>query len=92
MTLSIVWLDEAESQLLDILSYIADRNPTAAARINDLIEEGVNRAASMPYLYRRGRVEGTREAVVHPNYIVVYKVTSVSIEITGVIHARRQYP
>ena len=45
-----------------------------------------------PYLYRLGRVVGTRELVVHPNYIVVYRVMIDRVEIVGVLHAAREYP
>jgi toxin ParE1/3/4 len=36
-------------------------------------------------------VPGTREAVVHPNYILVYRVGE-CIEVLAVLHARQQYP
>ncbi|WP_307139206.1 type II toxin-antitoxin system RelE/ParE family toxin [Duganella sp. Leaf61] len=45
-----------------------------------------------PYWYRPGRVAGTREIVVHPNYIVVYQVCPNVIEIIAVLHSRQQYP
>jgi plasmid stabilization system protein ParE len=34
---------------------------------------------------------GTREIVVHPNYIVFYEVTDV-IEVLAVVHARENFP
>ncbi|WP_281288453.1 type II toxin-antitoxin system RelE/ParE family toxin [Halovibrio variabilis] len=43
-------------------------------------------------LYRPGRVVGTREAVVHPNDTVVYRLAAGSIEIVNVLHARQEYP
>ena len=43
-------------------------------------------------MYRRGRADGTREAVVHPNYLIVYRIASDTIEIVNVVHARRDYP
>ncbi len=46
----------------------------------------------MPYLFRRGRVPGTREYVVHPNYIVVYRVGQNVIDVLRVLHSRQQYP
>ena len=30
-------------------------------------------------MYRPGRVSGTREAVVHPNYIVIYRVIEAAV-------------
>ena len=30
--------------------------------------------------------------VVHPNYIVIYRIERAAIEIVDVIHARRNYP
>ncbi|WP_354043151.1 type II toxin-antitoxin system RelE/ParE family toxin [Devosia sp. UYZn731] len=35
---------------------------------------------------------GTRELVVHPNYIVVYRVLTDQIDIVSVLHARQEYP
>lgn len=64
----------------------------AAERIRSLIEDAVERMPSHPYAHRRGRVLGTREAVVHPNYIVVYSVGDELITVLAVIHARQQYP
>ncbi|XXQ68619.1 type II toxin-antitoxin system RelE/ParE family toxin [Neisseriaceae bacterium B1] len=47
----------------------------------------------MPMLGRIGRVmKGTRELVVHPNYLIIYRVLPETVEIVGVLHARRQYP
>ncbi|MEO8716518.1 MAG: type II toxin-antitoxin system RelE/ParE family toxin [Acetobacteraceae bacterium] len=88
----IVWRAEARRNLAAIVRYIADHNPPAARRMKARIEVAVLPLAARPYLYRPGRVPGTREIVVHPNYIVVYRVTAHRIEITDVLHARRQYP
>ncbi len=46
----------------------------------------------MPFLFRPGRVAGTREHVVHPNYIVVFQVRTDVIDILRVLHSRQQYP
>lgn len=43
-------------------------------------------------MYRTGRIPGTREAVVHPNYILIYQVGIDSVEVLNVIHSRREYP
>ena len=60
--------------------------------MRDLIETSVLPLARYPDMYRSGRVEGTREIVVHPNYIVVYRATTTAVEILRVLHARQQYP
>ncbi|WP_143290560.1 type II toxin-antitoxin system RelE/ParE family toxin, partial [Burkholderia pseudomallei] len=45
-----------------------------------------------PRLYRAGRVSGTREMVVHHNYIVVYSIDAEVVEILNVKHARQRWP
>jgi toxin ParE1/3/4 len=64
---ALAWTDDAEADLLEILTYIAERNPAASTRINDAIRHTADRLPDHPYLHRPGRVPGTREAIVHPN-------------------------
>nr|WP_217436751.1 type II toxin-antitoxin system RelE/ParE family toxin [Pseudomonas koreensis] len=73
------------------MNYIADRNAVAASQLNAAIEAATSALPLHPYLYRFGKVAGTREIVVHPNYVVVYRVTE-RIEILNVLHARQGYP
>jgi addiction module RelE/StbE family toxin len=90
--LPVEWRAQASADLEDVLSYIADRNESAADSLSEAIEQATSQLPQHPYLYRLGRAEGTREIVVHPNYLVVYHVTSTVIEIVAVVHARQQYP
>ncbi len=90
--LSLLWTDEAVEDLENIADYIAARNPDAAVRIKSLIEQTAERLPERPHLYRSGRVPGTREVVVHPNYLLVYRVLADGIEVTAVLHARQNYP
>jgi addiction module RelE/StbE family toxin len=85
------WRPEARTQLWQTLNYIADRNAVAASQLNAAIEAATSRPPLHPYLYRFGKVAGTREIVVHPNYVVVYRVTD-RIEILNLLHARQAYP
>ncbi|WP_392888886.1 type II toxin-antitoxin system RelE/ParE family toxin [Pseudomonas migulae] len=87
----IEWRPEARSDLRQLLNYIGDRNISAASELYQSIEAATCALAQHPGLYRLGRVSGTREIVVHPNYLVVYQVTD-RIEILNVLHARQQYP
>ncbi|EJN22933.1 addiction module toxin, RelE/StbE family [Pseudomonas sp. GM78] len=85
------WRPEARSDLLQILSYIGDRNLVAALELNQAIETATSTLPEHPYLYRCGRLPDTREIVVHPNYLVVYRVAD-QIQILSVLHARQEYP
>ncbi len=91
MTLPLVWTDDATRDLLEILDYIAPRNFAASERLKATIRHAAEALPDHPYIYRPGRAAGTREAVVHPNYILVYRVAD-AIEILAVLHARQQYP
>ncbi len=85
------WRPLARAQLSETLEYISDRNLVAASELYKNIEAAISALPQHPYLYRFGRVPGTREIVVHPNYLVVYRVTN-RIEIVTVLHARQEYP
>jgi len=85
------WRPEARTQLWQTLNYIADRNAVAASQLNAAIEAATSTLPLHPYFYRFGKVAGTREIVVHPNYVVVYRVTD-RIEILNLLHARQAYP
>lgn len=90
--LPVVWSLEALDALEDIIAYVEERNVAAAVRLRALFESAAERFALHPYMHRPGRVAGTREAVVHPNYIIVYRVGKDHILIVAVLHARQQYP
>ena len=86
------WSRAARADLLAILDYISDDNPDAAERLIAEIESKAARLPQRPELYRRGRVAGTREMVVRPNYIVVYAVNEAAIVVLRVLHASQQWP
>lgn len=90
--LPVLWRAKARASLVQIIGYIANRNPIAAQRLRDAVEQAVSNLPQHPYLYRSGLIAGTREIVVHPNYVVVYRVTASSIEVIHILHSRQQYP
>jgi len=90
--LNLVWRASALDDLDHIISYIAEHDLAAAERLLDAIEAAADRLAEHPFMYRSGRVPGTREAVVHPNYILIYHVTADAVEIISLVHARQEYP
>ena len=90
--LRLAWREQALDELDAIIDYIRQNNFRSAERMQDLFEACAERLTDHPYMYRAGRIRGTREAVVHPNYILVYRVGSDAVEIVNVVHSRQQYP
>ncbi len=90
--LPIVCRATARDDLLQIIRYIANEDPKAARQLKERLESVVLPLAEHPYLYRFGRVPGTRELIAHPNYILVYRVAADAVEVVNVLHARQQYP
>ena len=86
------WKATAIADLLAIIDYISDDNPDAAQALKDEIEAKTSRLPEHPQMYLPGRVAGTREMVVRPNYIVVYADNIDTITILRVLHAAQQWP
>jgi toxin ParE1/3/4 len=85
----VVWLPRAIEPLLSIIDYVSADSPSAAVDLAVTIRAAADTLATYPNRDRAGRVKGTRELVVKPNYIVVYRVTE-RVEVLRVRHARRQ--
>jgi addiction module RelE/StbE family toxin len=90
--IAVVWLPAAIEQLLSIIDHISEDSPAAAVEVAQTIRARAATLATYPNRYREGRIPGTRELVVKPNYIVVYRVKADRVEILRVRHARRQHP
>ena len=77
-----------------IMDYIAQDNPAAAVDLDDEFEAKAQQARERPTLYRPGRVKGTREIVVRPNYVMVYRVEDKgdTIAVLRVLHAAQKWP
>ncbi len=87
------WRPAAEADRDGIVDYIAQDDPVAAIDLGDAIDRRVTALPNQPKLYRVGRVRGTREMVVHPNYIVVYRIVRGEIDILRVlVRLTTRYP
>ena len=64
--LPVVWLETALIDLAEITTYIADRNPAAAIKLNCRLQEDAELLGELPAIFRRGPVPGTRQFVSHP--------------------------
>ncbi len=74
-----------------IMVFIAQDNPTAAIDLDLEFEAKAENARLRPKLYKAGRVKGTREIVVRPNYVMVYRVIGNVVDILRVLHAAQQW-
>lgn len=92
MGLPIVWTQTARRRLAEITAYVAQHDADAAERLADRLGAVTFPLSEHPLLYRPGRVPGTRELVVPPNYVIVYRVMERAVEIVTVLHARQRYP
>ena len=81
------WLPPAENSLLGIVGFIAEDKPEAAAVFAGQVRSAVASLATLPHRARAGRVATTRELVVHPSYIVGYRVTAETVDILRIRHA-----
>lgn len=88
----LLWTAAATADLLAIVGYISDDNPDAALALMEDIERKVARLPAHPQRCRAGRVKGTRELVVRPNYIVVYAETPAAVTVLRVLHAAQMWP
>ncbi|MGV3346231.1 type II toxin-antitoxin system RelE/ParE family toxin [Enterobacteriaceae bacterium LUAb1] len=60
----------------------------------DIQIDPVEIAARNPKLYKAGRVRGTREIVVRPNYVIICRMEDENNTVTvlRVLHAAQQWP
>lgn len=86
------WQQTASEDLEQIIVFIAQDNPVAAFELEELAYQMADHIAFTPFIGRLGRIEGTREFVFHPNYILVYELIEEGISILAVVHVRMNFP
>ncbi|CAJ6801931.1 type II toxin-antitoxin system RelE/ParE family toxin [Burkholderia pseudomallei] len=86
------WRALAREDRSNLFDFIAADNPTAALELDDRIERLTDALLDHPELYRAGRVRGTREMVLTPNYLLVYRVRKRAgvVEIMRIVGARQR--
>ncbi|WP_168922727.1 type II toxin-antitoxin system RelE/ParE family toxin [Polaromonas vacuolata] len=90
--MELVWTRPAQADRKTIREFIATSNPSAALKIDKLLSDRSTSLINHPGLGRLGRLQGTRELVVHNNYILIYDVVNDLIRVLRVLHAARQWP
>lgn len=86
------WTRKALENLDQIAAYIAHDNPARASSFVGEIKQKTALLLEFPALGRPGRVPGTRELVVHENYVVPYRVKGDTVQIIRVQHVARLWP
>jgi len=69
---------------------IAQDNPAAALELDLEFEAKADPLPKHPRLYKPGRMKGTREIVVRPNYVMVYAIKGDTIAILRVLHTAQR--
>lgn len=85
--MKLVWTQLALDDRIRIFDYLGERNPLAALDIDELFSQKTGQLIEHPELHKAGRVKGTREAVVHPNYVLVYQVQDDAVVILRLLHS-----
>jgi toxin ParE1/3/4 len=90
--MEVVWLKGAVTDLDEIATYLAERNPAAAAKTAAALHDAASLLGDHPRMGRKGRVPGTRELVVSRlPFVIAYRVRRDRLEVLRVIHGRRHW-
>lgn len=87
---ALFWTPLAIRDREQVYSYIEADKPTAA--LDELFEAQAVLLTAQPKLGKLGRVAGTRELVVHKNYILVYDLQGGSVRILRILHVAMKWP
>ena len=88
----VLWTLSAEQDRADIVDFIAQDNPLAAIRMDEIFSAAVGRLAEHPLLGRAGQIPGTRELIPHESYRLVYEVRADTVWIFSLVHTARLWP
>lgn len=90
--LEVRWTRRGLASLNAVTEFIARDNPSAARKFAAEALRQTDLLAAHPGIGRPGRVPGSRELVIHKNYIVPYRVKAGHVELLRVHHAARLWP
>jgi toxin ParE1/3/4 len=83
----------ALADLDEVRTYLAARNPRAAAATATGIRRAVRGLTTFPERGRMGRIDGTRELVVPTTpFLVVDRVGEREVEVLAIMHGARRWP
>jgi toxin ParE1/3/4 len=84
------WKEQAEEDLIDIWTYVAQDNPQAADALLDEIDTKAHTLASSPYLgaARPDVAPELRHALVG-RHLILYRIITDGVEVVRVVHGAR---
>jgi len=95
----IILRPQVVDDLLDIVTYLAERSPVSADRFSSAIWETLDHLAEAPGVgspkrYRSKRLAGIRSSPIKGfrNYLVFYRPMTEAIEVLAILHGARNVP
>lgn len=76
MVRSVIWVNEAQNDRIEILKYWIERNKskTYSKKLNQLFKESLNRISKYPFIGKLTDLENVRIKIVR-DYVIYYKIT-----------------
>ena len=89
-----LWAQEALNDRTAIWDYLEERNPLAAAEMDERFSEAAAGLAEQPLMGAPGKIAGTRELIPHEHYRLVYELDEEAgiVWIVTLIHTARCWP
>jgi addiction module RelE/StbE family toxin len=90
--MNLFWTRPARADRHEVFEFIAQDNPRAASKMDQIFAEKAEILTRFPELGRPGRVPGTREFLAHRHYFLIYRIRGESVQILRLLHTSRQWP
>lgn len=91
MELKLRWTNRALRRLESVSAYIAKDNPLRAQTFAQELRKKVDVLRSQQ-IGSAWKVFGTKQYVLHPNYIAIYKVKGDEVQILTILHSAQERP
>lgn len=89
MTLKVRWTNRALGRLDTIAAYIAKDSPTRVKTFTQELRKKVDILKSQQ-IGKAWKVFGTKQYVLHPNYMAIYKVKDGEVQILTILHSAQE--
>lgn len=84
------WTRGALRNLQEIADYIAADNPQRATSFACELRDKTELLIRFPTLGRPGRIGGTRELILHRNYVAIYREVGEEVQILRIHHVAQK--